>query len=417
LKDRLPETANSQHLKKQAKRLLKDCHAAVPHAIKRMVQLHPHYTKGVPQPDQVKLQEAQHVVAREYGISSWPTLMQMFRTDAAHRTQEASDLLIYTNGQSAIRLMEEAGVPGEVREWSDTLIDGPVPLTDTQAAFTAMRCKHLSSLGFAGYDNIRSRFSSQEAPLLSPERYSQLQLWFEQDLFDQLLLTQLLCRLDALPEWREKTVLFQYDSYIGHHSPQDLLTRQPEPIRLAQPHFQEATRFWTAFRQAEPTQIAACLDEEFLALPYLSPCLKRLCEEFPSLENGMSRTEQQILDGIFQEQVTPGTLFRFSQQQEDAMFLGDASFFLRVEAMMLGPSPLIELEGGGPFLTPSLDGYTEAFRTQRFRLTPVGNQVRTGIENGLRHRKDGYWVGGTWIDPERAFCWDRSANAFQHVSM
>jgi len=417
MKHPLPETAHPDHLKKQAKNLLKACRACQPDAIRRMVQHHPHYEKGVPSPADIRLQEAQHVIAKEYGYASWPRLMQELHALPPAEAGKTSDILIYTNGQSAVDLLDAAGVPGEKLEWSDVLYDGPVPLTDTHEEFTTLRARHLSSLGFAGFENIRSRLARQEHPLTEAERFSELQLWFEQDLFDQLLLAQLLCRLSDKPAWEGKITLFQFDTYIGRLTPEQLLPSCPSSVRVRPDHINEAARIWDAFRQPTPSRLQVCLESAFSALPHAASSLRRLCEEFPSSRNGLTRTEQQILLGLKQEHTTPGALFRFSQEQEEAMFLGDASFFLRVEALSKGTKPLILLQGDTPFLHPSLHGYTEAFRNQQFRLSDHGERVLNQEANWLENLPAPYWVGGSHIGPDHAFCWDPDSHTFQEWSM
>jgi ankyrin repeat protein len=65
----LPAKPNLEHLKKQAKELLHDFEVSVPDAIERFRSLE---SASAPP----KLADAQHVIAREYGFSSWPKLKE-----------------------------------------------------------------------------------------------------------------------------------------------------------------------------------------------------------------------------------------------------------------------------------------------------------------------------------------------------
>jgi len=59
-----------------------------------------------------------------------------------------------------------------------------------------------------------------------------------------------------------------------------------------------AKRAWKAFGSDDPTAVLSLLSENTSALPYLAAALKRHLEEFPSLENGLSRSEHEALSAI-----------------------------------------------------------------------------------------------------------------------
>src|SRR5260221_14168336 len=67
----LPAKANLEHLKEQAKDLLRKIREGDAVAIER-VRSHVSFSA----PASVKLVDAQHVIAREYGFASWPKLKE-----------------------------------------------------------------------------------------------------------------------------------------------------------------------------------------------------------------------------------------------------------------------------------------------------------------------------------------------------
>jgi len=73
----LPPNPNLEYDKKQAKALLKAYHAGDAEALERVRSSHPRL-ENVPErsipPGEFKLSDAQLVIAREYGFSSWPRL-------------------------------------------------------------------------------------------------------------------------------------------------------------------------------------------------------------------------------------------------------------------------------------------------------------------------------------------------------
>lgn len=89
----LPPRPSLDQLKHQARDLQKACHAGDVEAIRRIQTHHPRYiVKFHADPVKVKvsLQEAQLVVAREYGFTSWPKLVKAVRPTILVADREAS---------------------------------------------------------------------------------------------------------------------------------------------------------------------------------------------------------------------------------------------------------------------------------------------------------------------------------------
>ncbi|GIH91132.1 ankyrin repeat domain-containing protein [Planobispora siamensis] len=87
---RLPDAPRLDHLRKQAKRLLREVRAADPAALELVRELHPRGPGGL------TLAGAQLVTARMYGFASWPRLRAHLDTIAEHsrsphRVPEAAD--------------------------------------------------------------------------------------------------------------------------------------------------------------------------------------------------------------------------------------------------------------------------------------------------------------------------------------
>lgn len=410
----LPENAHPAHLKKQAKALLRSCQASKPDALRRFTQHHPVYANRIPAPDRVRLQQAQHVLACEYGFSSWAHLMEIFEPKNQLDKPDDSGILLFTNGKSSLELFRQVKLPGRMEEWVDVLHDGPVPLTSSVQDLNKIRAKYLSDLGWAGYDGLLSQFESRDQLLSFPNDFSFLQLWFEHDLFDQLLLVQLLARIALNPAWIPKTTLWQFDTYIGRLSPEKFVDARPNPISLRPEHLEEATRIWQAFREPDPSSLTKWMRASTGIFPYLQTAILRFCEEFPSVENGCGRTEQQILEAVQTGHQNPPEIFRYNQGREEAVFMGDASFYLRMENLTQGRFPLLKLENSSTFLHPGSSGYSEAFRCQRFVLTGWGEKVLNRQYDRLQNLVTPYWRGGCEIKGPAAPRWDAENNKMRY---
>src|SRR5690606_27185297 len=108
----LPSNANLGHLKKQAKHLLKAGRNHQSEAQRRFITYHPDYASGIPDCTKLRLQEAQLVIAREYGVSSWAKIVEMTGPDRSAPLVDASGILLITNGNHTINRLETAQVPG-----------------------------------------------------------------------------------------------------------------------------------------------------------------------------------------------------------------------------------------------------------------------------------------------------------------
>jgi ankyrin repeat protein len=82
----IPARPNLEFDRKQAKTLLADLQAAVPEASERLTARHP---RGAITPGEVKLSDAQLVIAREYGFPSWPQWKAFVETRGLERRRQA----------------------------------------------------------------------------------------------------------------------------------------------------------------------------------------------------------------------------------------------------------------------------------------------------------------------------------------
>ncbi|HYL99393.1 MAG TPA: ankyrin repeat domain-containing protein [Blastocatellia bacterium] len=82
----LPVKPNLEHLKKQAKQLLRDVRQGDAAAIDRF-----HTLPSFSDPASLKLADAQHLIAREYGFAAWPKLKE--HVESASRVQSPAEML------------------------------------------------------------------------------------------------------------------------------------------------------------------------------------------------------------------------------------------------------------------------------------------------------------------------------------
>jgi hypothetical protein len=146
------------------------------------------------------------------------------------------------------------------------------------------------------------------------------------------------------------------------------------------------------------------------ALPYLAPAFQRLLQELPATGSGLSLTEQRILARLAEGPHKIGQLFEITQAQDEARFLGDSSFFKRIDGLAFAVTPLIE----GVPSSKRIGGGREhgaEYRTyagSSVRLTEAGRAALAGGFDHARENKIDRWLGGTHLTPETIWRRDRN---------
>jgi hypothetical protein len=232
------------------------------------------------------------------------------------------------------------------------LHEGPVPFVEA-AELSRVRSRFLTSRSDAFVERDRALAEAEE-----------LVLWFEHDLYDQLQLIQVLASSDVPAR------LAQADTYLGEAD-------VPEPTPVSEGQREASRAAWAAFRAPDPSGLEP-LDGD--GLPFLRPAVDRLLEEYPSVVNGLGRSEQQALDAVAAGARDRLEAFRAAQRAEEARFMGDVTFFALLDRL----EPLL---GRDPDL----------------RLTALGERVLAGDADFVTAR----WIGGVELEPPSpAWRWD-----------
>lgn len=304
-------------------------------------------------------------------------------------TRATRAMLHLTNGTAVIPLMREAGVSGRVVPWNDVLHEGPVPIGLNPAAMRDRRADFLASCGWGAAEAIARDLAARDAALADLTDVDEVTLWLEHDLYDQLQLLQILDRLplDGTP----RVTAVPDDDYLGalpaarfrvlYEARRDVTSAE----RLA------ARDAWTAFRSSDPRAIVDVLPRVDL-LPHLGPALVRHLQQFPSMANGLSRTEQQALEVVGQGVTRLRDVYTASHHaREPAVFMGDAAFAAHVEHLARGSRPLLHMTQGpstaaGSSLRLTID--------DEVALTDDGRRVLAGQLDRVRDCGINRWLGG-----------------------
>jgi hypothetical protein len=307
--------------------------------------------------------------------------------DVAVTAAPAGAMLHVTNGDAVLAGFRAGGIGGEQLAWRDVLHDGPVPMTATLEELSEVRARALAAFGWGAYAELRAAFARRDAALARCGEHEEVVLWFEHDLYDQLQLAQLLDWFAQHGTGGARLSLIEIGSFPGvvpfHGLGQldgaqlrELLPRR-QPVTMRQ--LRAAAAAWRDLRAADPLPLAARAKTPQEELPFLAPALRRFCEEYPSTRDGLARSERQVLRAVAAGARQPESIYERSREDEECPW-GDASVFLRLDALATATAPALSR---GPL------GY---------ELTPLGERLLAGDADWVREGGGlDRWLGGAHL--------------------
>ncbi len=299
-------------------------------------------------------------------------------------------MLHVTNGDSAVAILRGAGLDGEFLAWRDVLHDGPVPADVDDLA--AVRARYIASQGWAVEGEVLADFRARDERLARAG--SEVTLWFEHDLYDQLQLLQV---VDALGYRAPRAEVVHSDHFIGELGREEVGPLHAARAPLGDAAAEEARRAWAAFRAPDPRGIEQEAGSA-VHLPHLASALRRLLEELPWTRDGLSRTERALLTPLLDGAQDAVSLFLAAQAAEEARFMGDVQAWSRLAELAGGDVPLLRgvRETADPVAAFNRREEGE-LRGLAVMLTPEGERVLAGEADRIALRGIDRWVGGVHL--------------------
>nr|CRH06153.1 Conserved protein of unknown function [Candidatus Magnetococcus massalia] len=310
-----------------------------------------------------------------------------------------------TNGSVAVDLLEKGGIQGDMLSWDDVLYEGPVSNGLDLSTLSLQRAEYIYRCGFGELESINNSFIERDSLLESCNQFLEVTLWFEHDLYDQLQLLQVLSELHRLNH--EQVMLVQSDHYLGWMTPEMMMPLAKTKKAVADDLYLLAQIAWQAFRSQLPYDWAKLLQRDTSAMPFLEGAVLRHLEQYPHPQNGLNRTQQQILEAVVQGSSHPGLLFKTCLEREERQFMGDASFFLNVRDLVQGDA--LALDSGGSFQCSSPSTPKEQFLGQKLMLTSFGQALLNNEEDWIEQRGIERWFGGVHMTSDIYWRWDPEA--------
>jgi hypothetical protein len=304
-------------------------------------------------------------------------------------------MLHVTNGDCVAQRLVRSGLGGDVAVQADVLHEGPCPAGVSDAEWVETRARYLASRGYARHDEALEQLVASDDALGAAGSHDEVVLWFEHDLFDQIILARILSWFASHGTGRARLSIVSINSYpgfarfsgLGQLTVSQLAGLFPGRAPVTEGHLRLGDRAWRAFCAPDPGDLVALLGADTRLLPYLNASVRRALEEYPSTLNGLSRSEHQALATLAAGAPDLGSAFRSSQEMEHDVFMGDVPFFALVQSLADAPLPLVVL---GPPHGPSA-------ATRSAALTPLGREVLAGRADHARLNGLDRFVGGVHL--------------------
>jgi hypothetical protein len=125
-------------------------------------------------------------------------------------------------------------------------------------------------------------------------------------------------------------------------------------------------------------------------MPFLSAALTRCLEEYPSVRDGLSRTERQLLEAGASGARHRRDYYIASSSRESCPW-GDLSVYVRLDRLSAGSKPAVDRLG-----------------PDAFALNERGRRILAGEEDWFREAGRDVWIGGVHLDAgsRRQWRWD-----------
>ncbi len=327
-------------------------------------------------------------------------------------------------GDASARMLHDSGVPGNTLVWREIYIEGPVPGDVTEKDLQKIRAHYLSQSVGIPYDRVLQGTHARYETLKNAGSYDEVVLWFDACMFDQTIMTKVLdlCRRQ---EWLRDnvTLICVSDRGLGAYRPEEFPALFELRQHVDREQFSLAQDAWKAFTSDTPKALEDLLAQDCSALPFLADALRRFLQQYPSVQNGLNRLENQTLFAVASGTAKLNPIFREVSSHEEQPFLGDTSQWKVIYQLATCPNPVLRVSGPDHFESLTQfdpENYDQPTGNQidqwDISLTETGKKVLEGEVDFVHLNGIDRWLGGVHLSGEEArWRWNSTSSRMQDI--
>ena len=217
-------------------------------------------------------------------------------------------ILHITNGSSLTDYLSELEFEGEFLTWHEMLCEGPTVAGIATPKFLEVRKEFFKATYDLEIDEEEYR-NEFEKLTNANERYKEIVLWFEYDLFchiNMIGVISLLHQLNIdLPIWLVTSGRIEHENTLKGLSelkPAQLMAHYKKRFLLSEEDKDLGLSLWRTYNGKDHNLFKPHIVQKS-SFPYLSNCLKAHLERFPDHKTGLNVLEKNILEIIRDKKV------------------------------------------------------------------------------------------------------------------
>jgi hypothetical protein len=322
-------------------------------------------------------------------------------------------MLHIVNGDSVGDKLRKGNIRGDILVWREVYPVGPVFVETGDPDQRSARAEYLERTMGIPADDYVTQYHSQEQILQNFHKYDEIVLWFEHDLFDQLMLCYLLHWFSKRAIGHTQLNLLCIGNYPGvemFRGLGQLTTKQLDTLsgtwrKIGQKELETGSRIWEAYASSDIERHIGILHEDTSALPFAHAAWELHVSRLPSIQNGLGIVEHTVLEQIQNGVNTPRELFKEIGNRLSLLGMGDLEFWYRLRSMSERPNALLKLRGSEP-VPDYRKTATPAFDNSEIALTEAGMEVIAGIKDWVKMKGMAEWYGGLRLHSGLTWRWD-----------
>lgn len=284
-----------------------------------------------------------------------------------------------TNGDDLTTNITELDLAGDFVVWREMLCEGPTTTLLDSKEFLEMREKFLSSTYNISPQEYRTQFIEELQKLTVSNRYDEVVLWFEFDLFSHI---NMLAVISHLIENKKNMPIYLVCSK-KLKGDKEFFPLSQLPLKNLKNHFDQriplnlddletANLMWQLYNGDNPQKLIVQIKKK-TNFEYLSSCIRAHVERFPSSITGINSLELNILKLINTNNITcMNQLMGYALQYQGYFGLGD----IQIERVIKSLEMFYKVE------------------EDKIILTPDGVEALNATKNFYRELKTGEYLGG-----------------------